>query len=63
MHLTAVEQGHWKIASEKKRANLPVFDNFLLSFLPLSKHYTRDNSKMFYLISNTILGRHAIAKN
>ena len=61
--LKHLDASDWKIVSEKKRANLPVFNDFLLLFSPLSKLYTSDNSKMFYLLSNTILGRHAIANN
>ena len=33
-HPTAMIQSHWKLASEKNRANLPVFAEFLLSFFP-----------------------------
>ena len=49
-HPTAMIQGHWKLASDKNRANLPVFAEFLLSFSPLSKHdtsYSTDTSLNF----------------
>ena len=43
-HPTAMIQGHWRLASGKTRANLPVFAEFLLSFSPLSKHDTSDST-------------------
>ena len=49
-YLTATINGHWRLATEKNKAILPVFADFQLSFSPLSKRF------------NTILSRHTTAK-
>ena len=61
-HPTAMIQGHWKLATGKNRANLPVFAEFLLSFSPLSKHDTSYSTNTSLNFFTAILGSHTMAK-
>ena len=61
--LKHLDASDWKIVSEKRELIYLYLTTFYFCFSPLSKLYTSDNSKMFYLLSKTILGRHAIANN